>query len=415
MKPSSHVTVSWTVLVAGALALLTVGGGITYMRLRPTHQASSAPMSSPRSGTSSTPMTTEVLQDVVVPLSKEGAKRAGIRTATIMAGTAPDGLRAPGVVEANAYKVVAVTPVTSGRITEVTAALGQSVQPGQTIARIFSPELADAQTRYITARAELDAHERELARSEKLAQIGSASRQELERLHAGHTARRADVQGAASRLRLLGLSGSAIETLDPSRPTDATISVPAPIAGVVTERLANVGLNVGPSTKLFTVVDLSSVWVVADVYEKDFARIQVGLAARVLTTAYPDRTLQGRVSYIDPAVDMATRTAKVRVEVPNPRRDLRLGMFAEILIGDSGAVGGSVSVPRAAVQNVGDRSVVYLIDPKNEDQFIEREVSLGAPAGDHIAVVSGVQSGDVVVSEGSFYVRAERERLGLRR
>ncbi len=211
------------------------------------------------------------LPDVVVPLSKEGAEHAGIAVVTVASLPASSGLSAPAVVEPNAYHLVAVTPLVAGRVTRVTAELGQRVQKGQIIAQIFSPELAEWQTAYIAGRAELDAHERELARTEKLVEIGSASRQELERIHAEHTSRRAGVQSAASRLQLLGLSESAIEALNPEKTLDATIGVPAPISGVVTERLANVGLNVDQASKLFTVVDLSNVWVVADVYEKDFA------------------------------------------------------------------------------------------------------------------------------------------------
>ncbi len=110
------------------------------------------------------------------------------------------------MVEPNAYHLVAVTPLVAGRVTRVTAELGQHVQQGQIIAQIFSPELAEWQTSYIAGRAELEAHERELARTEKLVEIGSASRQELERIHAEHTSRRASVQSAAARLQLLGLS-----------------------------------------------------------------------------------------------------------------------------------------------------------------------------------------------------------------
>ena len=346
-------------------------------------------------------------------LSQEAVERAGITTTAVSAGTTSGGVRAPGVVEANAYKQVVVTPVISGRITRVTADLGQHVQLGQTLAQIFSPELADAQTRYISARADLEAHEQELARTEKLVEIGAASRQELERIHAGHTARRADVESAASRLQLLGLSSDAIEALGPGKNQGATTNVPAPIAGVVTERLANVGLNVDQATKLFTVVDLSSVWVVANLYEKDFARVRVGSPATVTTNAYPDLVLQGRVSYIDPQVSPETRTAKVRIEVPNPRNDLRLGMYAEALLGDSGGVS-TPMIPRGAVQNVGDRTVVYLVNPKEPGTFVEREVRLGTATGDRVSVLAGVQIGDMVVGEGSFSVRAERERLGLR-
>ena len=426
MNSESRVSVRWPVLAVAAVVLLAVGAGATYvgMRSRAPDRPSSNEQATlpgtrvPAAGPTteqraSGPRALEPLPDVVVTLSQEAVERAGITTTAILAGTTSGGVRAPGVVEANAYKQVVVTPVISGRITRVVADLGQRVRQGQMLAQIFSPELADAQTRYISARAELEAHEQELIRTEKLVAIGAASRQELERIHAGHTARRADLESAASRLQLLGLSADAIEALGPGKNQGATTSVPAPIDGVVTERLANVGLNVDQATKLFTIVDLSSVWVVANLYEKDFAYVRVGSPATVTTNAYPDLELQGRVSYIDPQVSPETRTAKVRIEVPNARNELRLGMYAETLVGDGGGAS-TPMIPRGAVQNVGDRTVVYLVNPKEPGTFVEREVRLGAATGDRVSVLVGVQAGDVVVGEASFSVRAERERLGLR-
>ena len=199
----------------------------------------------------------------------------------------------------------------------------------------------------------------------------------------------------------------------PDHNVSATINVPAPIDGIVTERGANVGLNADQATKLFTVLDLSTVWVVANLYEKDFPRVRVGTDAAITTSARPDVTLRGRVSYIDPQVSADTRTAKVRIEVPNPSGELRLGMYADVVV--AGASGTSAPrVPRNAVQNVGDRTVVYLANPKDPGKFVEREVRLGQTSGEHVEVVSGVQPGDIVVTAGSFFVRAERERLGLR-
>jgi len=426
MNSESRVSVRWPVLMVAAVVLLAVGAGATYVGMRSrapdrpssNEQATMPGTRVPAAGPTteqraSGPRALEPLPDVVVTLSQEAVERAGITATAILAGTTSGGVRAPGVVEANAYKQVVVTPVISGRITRVVADLGQRVRQGQMLAQIFSPELADAQTRYISARAELEAHEQELIRTEKLVAIGAASRQELERIHAGHTARRADLESAASRLQLLGLSADAIEALGPGKNQGATTSVPAPIDGVVTERLANVGLNVDQATKLFTVVDLSSVWVVANLYEKDFAHVRVGSPATITTNAYPDLVLQGRVSYIDPQVSPETRTAKVRVEVPNARNELRLGMYAEALVGDGGGVS-TPMIPRGAVQNVGDRTVVYLVNPKEPGTFVEREVRLGAATGDRVSVLAGVQAGDVVVGEASFSVRAERERLGLR-
>jgi RND family efflux transporter MFP subunit len=418
MNGSSRVTLGWPVLVAGAVLLVATGAGIGYVAMRwvpagasdaapaPVSNASPAPGPAAASAPGAQP-------DVVVTLTPEAIQRAGIVVAPVTAGAATAVLRLPGIVEPNAYKQVVVTPLAGGRVTRVLVELGQSVRRGQSMAEIFSPELAEAETRFVSARAELDAHERELQRTQKLVEIGAASRQEVERLHAEHTAKLTAIESARARLELLGLSASAIDNLGPGKDMGAVTPVSAPIAGVVTERTANPGLNVDMAAKLFTVVDLSTVWVVADVYEKDFSRVRAGAAARVTTTAFPDAVFNGHVSYIDPQLNPETRTARVRVEVPNPRQDLRLGMFAEVGMEAGGSVG-AVRVPNTAVQNVGDRTVVYVADPVQPGRFVEREVRLGDRVGQEVAVLSGVAAGDTIVTGGSFLVRAERERLGLR-
>lgn len=420
MSSQSRINVSWTALIIGAALLLGAGAGATYLGLRSrtaTRPAAEMPMPAPgpmaSPSESASANHTGPLEDVAITLSPDAVSRAGITVSAVTTNTAADGLRAPGVVEPNTYKQIVVTPLVGGRVTRVAAELGQQVTRGQTIAEIFSPELADAQTRYVTARAELEAHEQELARTEKLVTLGAASKQELERIHAEHVSRRAEVQSIASRLRLLGLSAKTIDSLGPGTAIDATTAVPAPIDGVVTQRNANVGANVDPSTQLLTIVDLSTVWVVAEVFEKDFDRVRVGSQATITTRAYPDLVLRGRVSYIDPQLNADTRTAKVRIEVSNARNELRLGMYADALF--QTADGASTpAIPRTAVQNVGDRTVVYLANANKPGEFVEREVRLGAAAGDLVAVLTGVRSGDLVVTEGGFFLRAERDRLGLR-
>ena len=423
MSHNARVNLQWPTPIAAAFVFVLLGAVGSYFAMRsstPASRVTETPPAtafletrpSPTSGDLSRPDST-ALPDVVITLTDEAVKRAGIEMATVEAGSATDVLRLPAVVEPNAYAQVSVTPLVTGRVTAVAVQLGVPVRQGQTMATVFSPELADAQTQYISARAELDAHERELARTDKLVQIGAASRQELERIHAEHTAQQTRVESARSRLNLLGMSREAVESLVSGQSVDASTEVPAPIAGVVTERLVNVGLNVDPATKLFTVVDLSTVWIVANLYEKDFARVRVGDRATVVTTAYPDRQIQGRVSYIDPQVSSESRTAKVRVEVSNPRHDLRLGMLAEAQVHTSTPT--SVTyVPRAAVQNVADRSFVYIVKPDAPGQFIEREVRVSPITGERVQVVSGLLPSDRVVTGGSFFLRAERERLGLR-
>jgi len=429
MNPTSRVTLHPAAAAAAGLALLSVGAGAAYVLLRNVdgnqeHKAAAAGAAlsihaahEPGSAAAPPPPTRQdpgaPLPDVTITLTPEAVARAGIVARPVEAGTTVSAIRLPGVVEPNAYRQVLVTPLVSGRVTGVRAQLGDRVRRGGTLAEIYSPELAEAQTRYLSVRARLDAHARELRRTEKLLEIGAASRQELERVHADHVAHIAELETARTRLELLGMPGSTIDALDGATPVRATISVPAPIDGVVLAREANVGLNVDPAMALFTVVDLSSVWVVADVYERDLARVREGGAATVVTTAYPGEALHGRVSYIDPQVSPATRTARVRVEIPNPRGHLRLGMYAEVRL-EGGAGAASLVLPRSAVQKVGDRDVVYVIDARAPGTFVEREVSLGRPGDGHYEVLSGVRFGDRVVVEGSFFLRAERERLGLR-
>jgi cobalt-zinc-cadmium efflux system membrane fusion protein len=426
MNSNSGVTLGWPAVAAAVLALLALGAGSTYLwtqkssgsgqRMQDTAgPATAPPMVEPPGSSAREGSPARVpLPDVVVAVSVEAMKRAGIETVTVARSAAGSStVRIPGTVEPNAYKQVIVTPLVSGRVTRVLAELGDQVKRGQTLLQVFSPELADAQTKYLSAKAELEAHEQELARTSKLLVLGAASQQEAERLHAEHAAKLAGVQSLRSRLVLLGMPIASIDALLPGGDVESTTDVPAPIDGVVTERAANIGLNVDPATKAFTVVDLSSVWVVGALYERDLSRVRVGSAASVTTSASPGLARQGRVSYIDPQVSADTRTARVRVEVSNPRQELRLGMYADIDVAATGSTQ-AVMVPRSAVQNVGDRQVVYVANSSEPGTFTERQVHLGDASGEQIEIVSGVQQGDQVVSKGSFFVRAERERLGLR-
>lgn len=424
MNGDSRVTLRWPAVIAAAIVLLAIGAGAAYVLMRsmvrpPANRvgqspASGQPASSSASPSAGTPTPAGSLPDLAVTLTPEAVERAGIRLAPATAGTGGSTLRLPGVVEANAYKQVTVTPLVTGRVTRVLVELGQSVRRGQAMAEVFSPELSEAGTRFISARAELEAHERELQRTEKLVEIGAASHQELERLHAEHAAKSTAVDSARSRLELLGLSPSTIAGLAPGKVMGAVTTVPAPIAGVITERTVNAGLNIDSSSKLFTVVDLSTVWVVADAYESDFSHVHVGSTATVTTRAYPDLLLRGRVNYIDPQVNATTRTAKVRIEMPNPGEQLRLGMFADVSL-EGFEQTSHARIPRVAVQNVDDRTVVYLADATQPGRFIEREVRLGESSGNDVDIMRGITAGDMVVTDGSFFVRAERERLGLRR
>jgi RND family efflux transporter MFP subunit len=435
MTIASRERARWPMMAVAAVVLIALGatGAWLYMRrAMATQTASATSAASPGDGMAGMNMpvaeagvatgggvgpvtgaATAPLADVTITLTEEAANRAGIAVTPVRRDTTAGSLRLAGVVEANEYRQVAVTPLAAGRLTRVSVALGERVTRGQSIAEVYSPELAEAQTRYLTMRAEFEAAHQELVRTERLVEIGAASKQELERIRAQHTAHATGVEGARAALILLGLGAERIERLRNADDISSTVSVPAPLTGVVTKRQANVGLNVDPSTELFTVVDLSTVWVIGALYERDFSRVSVGSDATVTTTAYPGLVLRGKVSYIDPQVSADTRTAKLRVEVANREQQLRLGMYADVAI-EERVTAGVLVVPRTSVQSLGARQVVYLVEPKQPGKFVEREVRLGDRVGDDVQVIAGVAVGDVVVAQGTFFLRAEGERRGLR-
>jgi RND family efflux transporter MFP subunit len=420
MTGEHRLSLSPAVAAAAILSVLLIGAGGTYLIMRPeiprttlsgmpdTVGSQPTAPAPPRSSAGAAGVTSP-RPDVVVTLTRDAVQRAGIEVSTVVTAAGADHVRLPGVVEPNAYRQIAVTSLVTGRVVRVSAQLGDRVRRGQALAQIYSPELADARTKYIAAQAMLEAHDRERRRTQQLVEIGAASRQELERIHAEHAAQTAEVQSARARLQLLGAGD------DPAADTiaGATVTVAAPIDGVVTDRLANSGLNVDPTAKLFSIVDLSNVWIVADVYEKDLGRVRQDAPATVTAAAYPGLSLRGLVSYIDPQLNPSTRTARARIEVANPRGELRFGMFTDVSI-ETGHSAPAMSVPNSAVQNVGDRQVVYVTIPGDSTRFIERAVRLGTSSDDVVDVVSGVNAGDSVVAKGSFFLRAEVERLGLR-
>ena len=409
----------WPALAIAAASLVAVGIGIGYT-LRPAApapRASSAPVvttdqAAPSRATHEhgAPAADEY-SAATVTLTTDMVSRAGIRTVRATPGTATAALRVPGVVQPNAYRQGIVTSLVAGRVTQVDAELGDRVQPQQPLATIYSPELADAQTKFIAARAEQAAHQQRQARTQRLTAIGAATREELEEHEADRAKIDAEVEIARARLVLLGIPEERTQRLAGPQDVVTTTPVRAPFAGVVTERAANVGLNVDPSMRLFTIVDLSTVWVIADLYERDFGRVRVGSPATVMSASYPGLAIRGRIGYIDPQVQLETRTAKLRVEVPNGSGQLRLGMYVDVQIGEMARHQG-LFVPRTAVQPVGSASVVYVAVPGQAGQFSERQVEIGAASGDQVLVLSGLQPGDEVVSEGVFFLRAEREKRG---
>ena len=379
-----------------ALGLIALGAAGATVALRRTEG-----MRAPAASIATTPPSapSEPAGDAEVVLSPEALARAGIKTAAVTSIAAGTAVTAPGSVMANAYREVKVTPIAAGIVTKVHVELGVVVKRGAPLVTLFSAELADSQTKYMSMSAMLEADHKKLERTRQLVDIGAASRQDLEEITAVHEAHATEVEAARLRLQLLGLTAEQVRGLTSPSQIVTTIVVPAPITGVITSRSANLGQVVAMGQELLSVTDLSEVWVVGDLYEQDFKTVTVGSEATITTPAYPGFMLRGRVSYIE------ARTAKARIEVPNADGRLRLGMFVTVSFTTSG--GTAVVVPRSAVQSIGDRQVVFVPVEGEEGKFIRRQIRLGSPIGDIYTVLSGLKPGESVVTEGSFFLRAE--------
>src|SRR5229473_7927352 len=346
--------------------------------------------------------------ELQIDLAADDLKKAQIRTAYVTNGLTAAKLRVPGIVKPNEYRQVHVTPLVGGGVKEVPVVLGDHVKRGQPLAVIFSSELAEAETQYLSDSAELEADHKKLARTQNLVKLGAASQQEEEEVAAMHAAHEAHVRAALEKLKLLGASDRQIAALKQAEQIDPNFVVPAPINGVVLTRAANLGLVVNTAQELFTVADLATIWIMASVNEKDFASVRVGSQANITAPAYSSRNWKGRVTYIQPQVDPTTRTAQARIEVANPGETLRIEMYVDVEFTAPGASG--PVVPEAAVQSIGERHFVFLPIKNNEGSFVLREVRLGPAADGHYSVLEGLRLQEEVVTDGSFILKAESVR-----
>lgn len=395
--------------VIGLVGIALLIGFLIGARTPKTGTSSPAAMTAESIGPSPAKPSAAGSEDPVeVTLTSDAIARAGIKTAIARSEATSTSITLPGTVTSNAYRETKATALVGGVVRSVSAELGAQVSRGQPLAVVSSSDLADAQMKYLAAQAMLEADHQKRVRTEALVRIGAASRQEYEDIVAVHSAHEAEVAAARQRLVLLGLSRDRVDALRQSTDVASEITITAPNAGTVITRSINPGQVLAVGQEMFIVADLSTVWVIADLYEKDFASVRVGSEATVVIPP-AGRQVRGRVSYIDPRVDPGSRTAKVRVEVPNPDGSLRLGMFVDVRFSGTTA-GKGIAIPRTAVQSIGERAVVYVVADGEETRFVERAVKLGPPSGDFVEVIQGIKPGERVVTEGSFFLRAEAAR-----
>jgi RND family efflux transporter MFP subunit len=398
------VTISRRTAAASAIAIFAAGSGATYLLGR----RAASPAAPPPAAVAPAPETRGA--NAVIRIPADVVARAGIRVEPAGTAVTTGAVRVPGTVQPNAYRQVSVTPLVGGRITRVLVELGQAVKRGQPIAEVYSPEADEARARFLSTKADTEAGEARLARTERLVALGSASQQELEQVRAEHVRHQTELRQAGARLKLLGIDAAALG--DPHAQATSIVTVTAPQGGVITGRPATTGMTVEPATVLATIAELSPVWIIADVYERDFAQIATGAAATASSGAYAGAEWRGRVTYIAPDVRPETRTAQVRIEVPNPDGRLKFGMFVDATIAGRAASG--VSVPASAVQTIGADAIVFVPDGAAPNAFRERRVKVGRGDGERVAITEGLTAGEPIVTRGSFELRAEAERQGVR-
>jgi cobalt-zinc-cadmium efflux system membrane fusion protein len=353
-------------------------------------------------------------------------------------------MQVTGLVAPVESRVAHIRPLARGVIETVSVTLGQRVRQGDPLVTMDNIELGERVGEFLAQaaalrQAEADAavRRRSLERAESLIRIEGISQQELDlrraefqNAQAAIASERAQLARVEEQLHRFGLSEADVSDLDPAGQSRAAAGenaaagqeeaghriashnvLRAPFAGVITSYEVAPGELVDPEEELFTVTDLSQVWVLADVYERDITKTRIGTEVVIAMDAYPGRIFTGRLTYVSHLIDPQTRTAKVRCVVDNADGALKLDMFARVTIptDDQREV---LAVPADAVQQVEGQPVVFL--RRSATAFERRDVQTGQTAGQLVEVVSGLEPGDEVVSTGSFYLKTVllQERIG---
>jgi Cu(I)/Ag(I) efflux system membrane fusion protein len=320
-----------------------------------------------------------------IRISTEKVQKLGVRTEAARSRTLDRTVRAAGRVEPDERRVYAIAPKFEGYVERLLVNVtGQPVRKGQPLFEVYSPELVSAQREYA------------------IAMQGVASLKD-----AGGTAQTGMQQLAESslqRLRSWDISDEQIKALASSGEAKRTLTFRSTASGIVTEKKAVQGMRFMPGEALYQVADLSSVWVIADVFEQDIGLIKSGATAKIRINAYPGKPFEGKVTYVYPTLKAETRTVPVRVELANPGLLLKPAMFAQVEVSVS-AKGSVVTVPVSAVIDSGTRQIVLI--QRGEGRFEPREVRLGARSDTDVEVIEGVKDGEPVVVAANFLIDAE--------
>ena len=313
----------------------------------------------------------------------------------------------PATIQPNENELAEVTTLIRGRVVKVHIDVGQDVKKNMLLAMLHSADLGLAEGAYLKASAKL--HEAELAyeRAKDLHEHKAVSLAELQRREAEMKTARAEARETQNRLELLGVQAQEVERLEREHTIKADVPLRAPFDGRVIMRNITRGEVVETQHKLFTVADLSDVWAIGSVPEKDVQFIRKDQNVEVIAAAYPHGIFPGTITYISDVLDPATRTMRLRVTVPNPDRLLKPEMFALVRI-YAVPKPDLLTIPLSAVQNGSAGKIAFV--QRAPAEFEIRPVKLGEEQGDMVVVQEGLHEGERVVGRGSFTLKSEMER-----
>lgn len=343
----------------------------------------------------------------VLRLTPEELARTAIEVAPVARGQLRVPREFPATVQSNENELAEVTTLIRGRVVKVHVDVGQDVKKDTLLALLHSTDLGVAEGAYLKAAAKL--HEAELVyeRARDLHEHKAVSLAEVQRREAEMKTARAEARETRNRLELLGVPKQEIERLDHEHTIKADVPLRAPFDGRVIMRNITRGEVVETNQKFFTVADLSDVWVVGNVPEKDVQFIRKEQKVDVVVPAYPHAIFPGTITYISDVLDPATRTMRLRVTVANPDRLLKPEMFATVRV-YAAPTPDALTVPLMAVQNGPAGKILFV--RRSAHEFDVRTVTLGSEQGEVVTVLEGVREGEEVVTKGSFVLRSEMER-----
>jgi len=320
-----------------------------------------------------------------IKISTDKVQKLGVRTEKASMKAVGKAVRAAGRVEADERRIFAIAPKFEGYVERLHVnATGQVVGKGQPLFEVYSPELVSAQREYAIAAQGV----------QSLKEANEGAQSGMKQL----------ADSSLMRLKNWDISEEQIKALAKSGNAKRTMTFRSPVGGIVTEKKALQGMRFMPGEMLYQIADLSTVWVFADVFEQDVGLVRNGAKANIKINAYPDKEFEGKVTYVYPTLNAETRTAQVRLELPNPNYLLKPGMFANVSL-SADSKGNVVTVPVSAVIDSGTRRIV-LVQVK-EGRFDPREVKLGARGDDFVEVLEGVREGEDVVVAANFLIDAE--------